>query len=1411
MKSSLGLINVFALILLFTTISLSAMEFTPNELIIKTTESYSAERANFDLPELDAFLSSKQSSSIKSITKKAENQFFVVKVQSSFSREEILNLDFPGVEYIQPNYLNSFYDLPDDPLYQEQERMLELARIPAAWNVSLGNSEIVVALVDSGIHFDHPDLQNNIFINEGEIPDDGIDNDNNGYIDDWRGWDFVDAPELYDLAEGDFLDQDNDATDEISHGTHLAGIIAADTDNGEGVSGINWFSSLLPIRAGFNTGGSGYLQDDDAAAAIIYAADMGADVINLSWGDTSYSPIIADACSYAYNKGSILVASSGNTYQIGIMYPARLSTTIAVGAVDKFSNIASFSSYGPELDIMAPGVNILSTYSPDGADLYKLQSGTSMAAPFVSGSIAQLLNMEPNLDFHEVKARLQFTAKDLGDPGYDNFYGSGLLDTYALLTSSDQPVIEVSYPADFSGINSNIDLMGRVTSPDFSKYCVMYTVKENPVGLDWKDITTQENTPVYYYAEVYDDIIAHLNIDGLPDDEYLIKIEVITSKNEHFSNVFHLNIDQTAPELNEQTVAVMLRYDEERPAYYLQTLYDDVVDLETRCYEGGEESSTFSQIPSNLQITRLPVMAPAVVDVSLTAINRSGMETDTTLPAVFQLMDDYVDVNSYELVTAGNMIDSSGDYYDFDGNGKMEFSGVEKISDNEFQVGIYEFLNDTPILKNIIPAQNVVSVLGMGDTNNDSRYEVLTWGQGSVATLYEVLGDTLSGDLYPNQIVWADTAFYDAKFLDYNGDGDDEIVAIKNYTNYDIGVTFRALYLFNRYGMNFEEEFILINPSDTNIKNEFVSIDCGDLDGDIYPDLITADKDGDVMIFEIINNEPVLSWMYRIPVGDCSYLKICDLNGDGINEFLVGGFNRNDQVPEKSFSYFSLFQNSGTNDSYEALGYLSFSNLVESNSLTAVDIDGNGDDELVINVSPNIYVADYINNQLKPVWFGKASCESNNMLGVVPASEFEVGRVVTSVWDGDNYQAAVLKLAEPFNGPVTPEVVEAVPLNSLQVNLSWNYNDEVDYFTVYQKQNGIVSNVGNFTETDLELNGFAQGDSVYFCVTANNDNFLPVESRPTLWSLAVTAPVPQVESIQMVSSNQVKLIFDTELSNQAISREIYKLNNDYDYPASVNTINANRGVLLYFAEPLTEFSDYVLNVTGLAGRTGVAVPEQHLSFSYQNDTKGPEIIEALTEKMDIVNVYFSEPLRLEGSEDFANFMVTPPPLDSDNQVVDLDYIQDNSGYYVQMRFEEDLKYTNQNYFLLVENLYDEAGNLIDNQGNKCHFSLTGTEGLRNLKNLKVYPNPLNINDLKDGEEFSIRFSDFPLNKKGEIKIYNLAGNLVFEDQVGPIAAATQAYRWNVRNNDNRRVSSGIYFYYLRMNGDSRKGKIVIIN
>ena len=216
----------------------------------------------------------------------------------------------PHVVYAQPNYLNQLCVVPDDSLYRDQWALTKM-QMPAAWDIERGGQEVIVGIVDSGIDYDHRDLADNIWINPGEDLNgdgqadssdfNGIDDDGNGYVDDIRGWDFTDAPQFAGL--GDYRERDNDPYDDLGHGTHVSGIVAAMADNGIGVAGISWHSKLMPLRAAFRMTLGSFLEDDDVSAGIVYAADNGAQVINMSWGDPRLSPLVRDVIASAHTHG----------------------------------------------------------------------------------------------------------------------------------------------------------------------------------------------------------------------------------------------------------------------------------------------------------------------------------------------------------------------------------------------------------------------------------------------------------------------------------------------------------------------------------------------------------------------------------------------------------------------------------------------------------------------------------------------------------------------------------------------------------------------------------------------------------------------------------------------------------------------------------------------------------------------------------------------------------------------------------------------------------------------------------------------------------------------------------------------------------------------------------------------------
>lgn len=274
---------------------------------------------------------------------------------------------------------------------------LDMVNAPEAWAQGYTGQGVVVAVVDTGVDYNHSDLSGNIWVNSGEIPDNGIDDDGNGFVDDVRGWDFVDG--------------DNDPMDLDAHGTHVAGTIAAE-NNGFGVTGVAYNATIMPVRVIDTEGGT----SSDIAAGIRYAVDNGANVINLSLGGNFTSAEEEDAIRYASDSGVVVVMAAGNEGDSQPVYPAYYATDwgIAVGAVDSNKTLADFSNRAgaTPLDyVVAPGVDILST-TPNNS--YQSFDGTSMAAPHVSGVAALILSANPNLTPAEVESLLTQTANRTG-------------------------------------------------------------------------------------------------------------------------------------------------------------------------------------------------------------------------------------------------------------------------------------------------------------------------------------------------------------------------------------------------------------------------------------------------------------------------------------------------------------------------------------------------------------------------------------------------------------------------------------------------------------------------------------------------------------------------------------------------------------------------------------------------------------------------------------------------------------------------------------------------------------------------------------------------------------------------------------------------------------------------------------
>ena len=459
--------------------------------------------------------------------------------------------------------------VPNDPQYQIQAPMYNQINAPTAWDYSVGSRKVIVAVIDTGADTWHPDLTKNIWVNRHEIPDNGLDDDKNGFIDDINGWNFV---ERNNNARTGVFDKDDDR-EAVHHGTVVAGLVGAEGNNGHDGTGINWQVQIMPLRA-MNSLGSGAMSE--VAQAVLYAVDNGAQVISMSFvGEKSDIRLLA-ALKVAYTRGVVIVAAAGNGQNSGAgdldtkpIFPIcsdqgdKENWILGTTAVDSNDRLSYFANYGSCVDLTAPGENIYSTerYAPAygyNNDFGGRWQGTSFTAPLVAGAAALIKSIRPDWGAKEIIANLLSTADNIDDvnPTVSGRLGYGRLNLGAAAAAAmaSKPVTSADKLLSYftSGQIKQYNLDKNIT-----KTLARYADNFQIVGLRSGDINDDFNNEIlllikrdkYFYIRI-------LKGDGsfwfeFPvGDEDLLKVKAASVKN--FEVLFN---DRPAKVVVEQTSA----------------------------------------------------------------------------------------------------------------------------------------------------------------------------------------------------------------------------------------------------------------------------------------------------------------------------------------------------------------------------------------------------------------------------------------------------------------------------------------------------------------------------------------------------------------------------------------------------------------------------------------------------------------------------------------------------------------------------------------------------------------------------------------------------------------------------------------------------------------------------------------
>lgn len=617
MYSKIIILSTIIFISVFSPVHASDLPYKPGELMVRFAPK--ADGKKRALAECNAVLAAIDGGAIKHSFKLVHGLTLVklpenITVESAIAKFKKVN----GILYAEPNYkIKLFSEFPNDTRFNELWGMhnggqlyLEESGFPSsgmldadidapeAWEIAT-DSNIVVAVIDTGVGYTHPDLNTNMWVNLGEIPDNGLDDDGNGYVDDIYGYDFSGyTPD----------DQDSDPNDEYGHGTHCAGIIGAVGNNGEGVTGVCWNVRIMALKIMPPYSGNWEALVSNAVEAIDYSVVNGANIINASWGiGTNYSQALKETIEDAGDAGVLFIAAAGNAYfannnDINPIFPAsyECNNIISVLATNDNDKKWSESNYGANsVDLGAPGVAILSC--EPGGD-YQYMSGTSMAAPHVAGACALAWSVNPLLGHLEVKDIILGSVDEL-DALDGRCLTGGRLNLY-------NAVLDATKQQQLLGIDDNLGPGNPINPYDEITYTINYA---NPI--------TDPCDPNYIGTLTGVSII-----DYLPEEMHFISASGPNTY-DIFTNTVTYDIGTLEP--NESNNSVML-------TVVVNELAEPLGKITNVCALGANEISPITSV----EITDVNSWNPGVIYVD---VNATGSNTGMLWSKAYRYLQDALD------------------------------------------------------------------------------------------------------------------------------------------------------------------------------------------------------------------------------------------------------------------------------------------------------------------------------------------------------------------------------------------------------------------------------------------------------------------------------------------------------------------------------------------------------------------------------------------------------------------------------------------------------------------------------------------------------------------------------------------------------------------------------------------------
>ncbi len=1261
----------------------------------------------------------------------------------------------PEVDFVQPNYVRRFCDNPNDSLFSQQWALAKI-NAASAWNIERGQREIILAIIDSGVDYNHPDLTGNIWRNSDDNTINHLDDDGNGYVDDHCGWDFTDAPALPGL--GDFTERDNDPLDEGGHGTHVAGIAAATVNNRLGISGVAPGCRIMALRAGFRMPGGGFLQDDDIAAAILYAADNGANVINMSFGDPRPSPLLKAALDYAVSKGCLPIAAAGNEGGPHILYPAAYDNVIAVGSTDVNDRLAGSSSYGAALTLTAPGVAVLSAWPGGG---YQILSGTSMAAPHVTGAVGLLLSQRPGLDAENVRAILQQSAHDLGESGFDSQFGAGRLDLAAALATTTDIFARLDAPTNGQSSTGQISVYGRAAAAHFVRYRLAYGPGAAPT--QWTDFYTA-TTPIT------EGLLGQFNATSFAEGEWSILLQVTDRAGKTASDAVTITIHRLSPTVASLSVTPRLNGVQWR--YIAEWRTNQPTTGRIEIWPDGASSSqilTSTQIDSLHSVDLTPALrltqgtayvfrlylrdlggreivyddhgqpfrlADFVPSIDLRTIAQSGFEPVAELPP-------------------GRFLDR---YTDFDNDNRPE---IVLMPDGSTPYQPIRFYERSDAGQWIVAGSTEQSLLpwDSGDVDGDGLPELLAGGAGTAMLLESVPGG------FPQRLIWQAQNVWGNRIADSDGDGRREILS-----RYDPPGQNEGVIIFETTGDNqFAAGLVLANPT-KGLNSIGPTLAIADFDGDGRPEILAGDNDGDLFMFEATGNGQYQTiWQMRLPANSTPIVaELSPFEGDDFGVMFSTGAD-----PETAFWSAQIFKATGDN-AYEVAWQTQISGVTSGEAaLKAADVDGDGRRDLLMQAAPDVYLFKNEGGfRFTPVFHGSISAANRAIF----ADGNGNGRLELALNQADH--TVIFEQPLATLNPNAPTGLTARAEDETTIRLDWDTLPPLRYRLYRALANQpLAIDQADVTPPFIDKTVTA-GQTYRYAITAVDE--ADRESALSSVVSVMAGPPPRLLSARFVTARQILLHFDQPLNTIEMDPGSFIANDSL----AAETVLADRDgsrLLVAFAARFPANAPQHLAIANIYNQQGGQLtpnPTQ-LVIAY-DDITPPILLEAAAESAAKVRLTFSESIDPHSANDPLQYRFQPAAI------VDSVWM-DSTRVYLQLR--EALR-AGDDYFVQVDGIRDLFGNEISpGNGSLARFSTAP-------KSVYCYPNP--ARDV-------ITFVNVP--KDGRVQIFTVAGDRVLS-KINDAPASEMEIA--LTTNDGEPFAGGIYFYVVETAGQVSRGKFAVI-